>query len=64
VIWRTNPKEYLNYYQTVEAELNQRFPLFIKSSPVLQAGVPAFITQDISKKLNDDPELIGKLIPD
>ncbi|KIW13026.1 hypothetical protein PV08_08213 [Exophiala spinifera] len=61
--FREDPEYHLQYRRDVEHGMNVRFPSFYKHSAA-QKAARQMVTEAMKKRLNNDPELIKKLVPD
>jgi hypothetical protein len=61
--WADKPEEYYAYRVAVEAELNNRFRIYLKDSDE-QAQAKKFSIQQMSDKLVGRPDLLNLLLPD
>lgn len=61
--FREDPEYHLQYRRDVEHGMNVRFPSFYKHSAA-QKTARQMVTESMKKRLNNDPELIKKLVPD
>jgi cation diffusion facilitator CzcD-associated flavoprotein CzcO len=60
--WAENPDEYLKYRREVEAELSDRFRLYLKDAQE-QKVAKDFSVQQMSAKLATKPEILKLLLP-
>ncbi|KAI8935358.1 hypothetical protein NX059_007942 [Plenodomus lindquistii] len=63
VRWENNPDEFLEYRKQVESSIHTGFEMFYRESPLQAAAVEA-CSKTMRERLNNDPELIKKLVPD
>jgi cation diffusion facilitator CzcD-associated flavoprotein CzcO len=61
--WADNPEEYYAYRVAVEAELNNRFRIYLKDSDE-QSEAKSFSIRQMSDKLARRPDLLKLLLPD
>ncbi|KAH7072432.1 FAD/NAD-P-binding domain-containing protein [Paraphoma chrysanthemicola] len=60
--FRNDEKHYMAYCKAIESELNMRFKIILNGTPEA-AAAKKYSIEEMSRKLNYNPELMDKLIP-
>lgn len=60
--FRDDREHFTQYRRDIEHGMNSRFPSFYKHSAAQRVG-RQMVADSMRKRLNDDPELVEKLVP-